>query len=396
MPEKIECRVRFVTPAFLGNAEQKGQWRTPPFKALLRQWWRVAYAADHGFNVNLAEMRREEGLLFGNAWLSHQEGNRTVTDHCKSLVRIRLNRWDEGKLARNQWSAMATVAHPEVRQAVASDLYLGYGPVTLPRGAQRPTLKANAAIQAGEDATLSIAVPEPHATRIKQALLLMHRYGTLGGRSRNGWGSFDLSANPQFSDAIIPLRPWPEALAVDWPHALGKDDNGPLIWQTGPHADWKTLMRTLAMVKIGLRTQFTFSLNATQGDKPITRRGEQVGINHGSPQQRHWLSSPITNHPVLPWGGKSRLPNSLRFKVRPAPDAPNQLVGVIFHVPCRPPSSFKPDLAAITRTWQSVHALLDELTRPANGRRYASIHDPERCDRLRQQLDSVTLQRTQE
>ncbi len=27
---KLEYTVRFVTPAFLGNAEQKGQWRTPP------------------------------------------------------------------------------------------------------------------------------------------------------------------------------------------------------------------------------------------------------------------------------------------------------------------------------------------------------------------------------
>jgi CRISPR-associated protein Cmr1 len=29
--------LRFCTPAFLGNAEQSGQWRTPPFKAQLRQ-----------------------------------------------------------------------------------------------------------------------------------------------------------------------------------------------------------------------------------------------------------------------------------------------------------------------------------------------------------------------
>ncbi len=43
---KIEHRytVRFLTPAFLGDAEQNGRWRTPPFKAQLRQWWRVAYA----------------------------------------------------------------------------------------------------------------------------------------------------------------------------------------------------------------------------------------------------------------------------------------------------------------------------------------------------------------
>ena len=28
--------VHFTTPAFLGNAKQYGQWRTPRFKALLR------------------------------------------------------------------------------------------------------------------------------------------------------------------------------------------------------------------------------------------------------------------------------------------------------------------------------------------------------------------------
>lgn len=42
------CRYQlsFTTPAFLGNAGQDAQWHTPPFKALLRQWWRVAWAAD--------------------------------------------------------------------------------------------------------------------------------------------------------------------------------------------------------------------------------------------------------------------------------------------------------------------------------------------------------------
>ncbi len=41
---KLEYQVTFNTPAFLGNADQQAQWRTPPFKALLRQWWRVASA----------------------------------------------------------------------------------------------------------------------------------------------------------------------------------------------------------------------------------------------------------------------------------------------------------------------------------------------------------------
>jgi CRISPR-associated protein Cmr1 len=47
----FEYTLRFNTPAFLGNAEQNGQWRTPPIKAQLRQWWRVAHAADNRFEV---------------------------------------------------------------------------------------------------------------------------------------------------------------------------------------------------------------------------------------------------------------------------------------------------------------------------------------------------------
>src|ERR1043165_3336860 len=100
---KLEDEKRFPTPAFLRNAGQNGQWRTPPFKALLRQWWRVAYAADHGFHVYAAEMRREEGVLFGNAWLSHSENGRDVADHTKSLVRIRLDNWEAGQETKTKW-----------------------------------------------------------------------------------------------------------------------------------------------------------------------------------------------------------------------------------------------------------------------------------------------------
>jgi hypothetical protein len=49
----LTYRVSFTTPAFLGDAEQNGQWRTPPFKALLRQWWRVAGT----FPVALSKVR---------------------------------------------------------------------------------------------------------------------------------------------------------------------------------------------------------------------------------------------------------------------------------------------------------------------------------------------------
>lgn len=362
---KLEYRVTFITPAFPGNAEQDGQWRTPPFKALLRQWWRVAYAADHQFNVNVGDMRREEGLLFGNAWLSHREGTRDVADYRKSLVRIRLDSWSTGKL--RQWpSGDAKVTHPEVTNhggqavPVGSQLYLGYGPLTFRGGAT--ALKANAAIQAAEAANLSVAYPTTHgnpdlralceenAPRIERALRWIGGYGTIGGRSRNGWGSFALLPLPPGESGgegadlsgPIPLRPWRDCLDRDWPHALGQDERGPLIWRTAAFGDWKSLMRELAVIKIGLRTQFPF----------------RTGNNAPQPEARHWLSHPVTKHNVGAWR-QGRLPNSLRFKVRPAPNEHGKVVGVIFHVPCLPPPDFRPDLRAVQAVWQRVHAFLD-------------------------------------
>lgn len=391
-----QFRLTFSTPAFLGNAEQDGQWRTPPFKALLRQWWRVAYAADHGFAVNIAAMRREEGLLFGNAWLSHREGNRDVADYRKSLVRLRLDDWSPGKL--KQWPAGdSKVTHPEVTNhggqavPVGSQLYLGYGPLVFRVGAT--ALKANAAIQAAEVANLSLAYPTSHgnpelralcednAPRIERALWLMDRYGTIGGRSRNGWGSFFLELTD--GTTVLPgapaLRDWRQALSLDWPHALGRDERGPLIWSTGAFGDWKSLMRELAVIKIGLRTQFPF----------------RTGNNAPRPEERHWLSHPVTKHNVKDWY-PGRLPNSLRFKVRPAPNEPRKVVGVIFHVPCLPPPEFHPDQGAIVQTWHAVHDLLDELSEGPGRRGYASIRDPGRRAQLKPALDTVSLTRIPE
>lgn len=367
----LSYRIRFSTPAFLGDAEQSGRWRTPPFKAQLRQWWRMAWAADHGFRGSLADMRREEGLLFGNAWLSHRVGNREVTDHCKSLVRLRLERWDQGKETKQSWGkqeldkAKEGVSHPEVG-SIGPKLYLGYGPLVVEkvqRPGQRPeyatVLKNNAAIQAGESAGFALAFPTTHddtglkaivetnAPRIERALWLMHRYGTVGGRSRNGWGSYALHPSPPGGrgaggEGALPMRRWQDCLQLDWPHAIGADEKGPLIWRTAPHADWKALMRTLAIIKIGLRTQFRFPRSHPDGNV----------------HDRHWLSYPVTRHEVRDWKRDNlRMPNQLRFKVRETDDG--KLVGVIFHVPHLPPPAFKPDRPAIERVWRSVHAFLD-------------------------------------
>ncbi|CRI66786.1 conserved hypothetical protein [Thiocapsa sp. KS1] len=355
---QYEYQIRFDTPAFLGNADQTGQWRTPPFKALLRQWWRVVFAAGRHSAVDVDAMRREEGLLFGVA-ADGREGS------LKSRIRLRLDRWDVGSETKSKWgqqelAANTKVKHPEVGPPIGPLLYLGYGPLEVSKvtqGGKPPAfatvLKKNAAIQHGEIARLSLAFPDKAEEQIKTALWLIDHYGALGGRSRNGWGSLSLvpmnDSSPKLDgplDSAL-MHDWRRALQLDWPHAIGGDDGRPLIWWTPECGDWKALMRQLAEIKIGLRTQFKFPPAAPP---------------HPHPLDRHWLSYPITKHWVKPWGRNLRLPNSLRFKVRR--DDQGQLHGVIVHVPCAPPAAFRPDLRALESVWSRVHHFLDD---PAQG-----------------------------
>jgi CRISPR-associated protein Cmr1 len=363
--QPLRYQLVFCTPAFVGNAEQNGAWRTPPIKHALREWWRVAYAAERQFRVDVQGMRREEGQLFGNAWLSHREGDREVADHSKSLVRLRLDRWQVGELKKGQWPDELLVTHSEVKdregrsRRIGSMLYLGYGPLEIQGNT---ALKKNAAIQANEQAGLAVAfdprVDEVNRRRLLHALWLMDRYGTLGGRSRNGWGSYALEPQPgtpswETMPGASPLRPWKQCLALDWPHAVGQDERGALVWQTAPHDKWDALMKTLAEVKIALRTEFGFTVDAQAGDVQRPK-----GVEHGKPQQRHWLAYPVTNHGVRPWGKEARLPNQLRFKVRKA--AENKLVGIVFHMPHLPPAAFGPQRHAIEEVWTKVHRFLDQ------------------------------------
>jgi len=399
-------RVRFHTPAFLGDADQNGQWRTPPFKAQLRQWWRVAYAANKTFAVDTDQMRRDEGLLFGNAWLSHRNGRKEVQDHCRSLVQLRLGEWRKGE--KRNWNGLekGKIFHPEVENAgykVGPHLYLGYGPLDYSRRGTH--LDRECAIDHDETAELRIRVPDEYVRDLQDSLALMHGFGALGSRCRNGWGAYSLepldgaSKLPDFQSADLGrfFRPWRDCLEHDWPHAIGCGDDGrPLIWTTEPRPDWREVLRDLALIRMGVRTQFEFVLNHEAGDREITTRdGKRIKIIHGKPQQRHWLAYPVTNHDVSAWNKNTsgRLPNTLRFTVRPAGNG--KLQGVIFHMPCKPPSGFKPDKAILVEVWNRVHDLLNELGKHPRERRYEMISDTRRRNDIQPHLDEVTINRSQ-
>ncbi len=352
-------KITFITPAFLWNVFQKGQWRVPPFKALLRHWWRVAYAHEVGYDWK--ELLKKEARIFGAA--SDDGGTKSG----KSRVRLRLEKWDPGDVKVLTSTKNRFVCHPEVDLSrlrsevkrnfycsehkkyhlIDSFLYLGYGPVNI-RGLANPPAVFNALNMSAIYINPSSANDQKLFSAFSCAINLCNWFGTIGGRSRNGWGSFVLS--PMDGTENIPefpssknelekecgdiLRPLDDCLTLDWPHAIGMDDKGPLIWKTKRRDLWEEVMKDLAEIKIAFRTAFPFT---------SSNRAED----------RHILAYPVTHHNVL--GNNARLANQIRFKIR---KTENKYYGVIYHTPAKCPLKGVDHIPEI-EVWQKVHNQLD-------------------------------------
>lgn len=338
--------LQLASPAFLGGADQRGTWRTPPIKALIREWWRIAVTPELGYDVR--QMKQHETRLFGTA--ADEAGGESH----RSLIRLALAHWHEGTCTT--WpGGEQRINHPEVQdrntgrpRPVGSELYLGYGPLIFQQGTR---LKNNAALQENETNLLRLALPDAELPNFQRAITLAHWFGTVGGRSRNGWGSM-LWAAEDGTPALPPLstsalqasgcsRALKQCLELDWPHAIGSDSTGVLVWRSREtFRDWHEAMSFLARTKIDFRTHLGFV----------------GGQSHREAQPRHALAYPVTNHKVPNWegNGKGRLANTLRFKLHAEPDG--RLRALIYHTPCRPTLPHNLDLLD---TWQRVHRFLD-------------------------------------
>ncbi len=358
---EMTYQVSFNTPAFLGNAEQNAQWRTPPFKAMLRQWWRVVKAPELGYDYK--RLLALENSLFGSAGDDEKGG--------RSKVQLRLSRWDAGTLT--ELPRMATHQHPEVQRngqnvPVGTAVYLGFGPVTTQGN-------RNAIAPEGPPVIFKLRAPASEELALRKAMQYAAWFGTLGSRARNAWGSLHMEGDGILGWADLcdsklieqaPLRSLADALgdrvASDWPHAVGLCSDGrPAVWRVAagreinpdnkviyPGFDsWRQVLEKLAALKIGFRTQFKL----------------HSGGPHNQVEDRHILAYPITNH-GLAGLSNARLSSQLRFKVAKAKDG--KFFGLITHLPCAMPRAFfersgirPPEIKQQIAVWEQVHSFLN-------------------------------------
>ena len=332
--EELRLTVEFLTPTFLGGADQNAELRAAPFKNLLRQWWRVAVGGRY---TNPKDLLAAEGDLFGSV-LDENEAT-------ASKVRLALTPVGEAFSIDEKTFDFGRTAHPEVRggMAVANALYLGFGPITYKQG--KTEIKRY--IAPGSQAQLVLSFPKEQRGDINTTLRHIDAFGAIGSRSRNGWGSLSLSGADFARKDVQTFATAPVSQLVNdiqgkqYPSLLGADSKGVLCWEVGvPKGDWTAAMQSLAETYMTLRTK--------------------INIKPQGLKERHLLGYPVTNHSLTEWGGNNgRMPSQLRLMVKRSPE--DQLVGRILHLPhCLPEDKpWKNSLGPPFEIWKSVHALLD-------------------------------------
>jgi CRISPR-associated protein Cmr1 len=320
--------MRFLTPAFLGNAEQSAQWRTPPIKALLRQWWRVVWAAEHGFRNETAAMRHEEGLLFGHAWLENdrfeRDGRQVTTAARKSLVRVRL----EGSDDAGAWSLGTQSGVAPVPTTIDAG-YAWFGLIR--RGNGLPDRKAIRADGREAVRTLALAFPDEHAGRMETVMRFVSQFGQLGSRSRGGWGSFQLFDIRPFSDTELKryAQPLDACLEHDWPMSFCLDTKGLCYWESqSAFQTWDRAMLQGAQERRRVRS----TLKSVEG-KDLRA--------------------------VLGFASTGRMPSPLRWRVVQLPN--KQLVMRVFAMPTLIPAEAKKSIASadLKKAWRVVFDAID-------------------------------------
>jgi CRISPR-associated protein Cmr1 len=347
---KLDCEI--VTPMFLGNAEQEAEWRSAPFKGLLRYWFRVTQPNAR----DPQELFKKEARIFGAAGDTGNDGNG------KSPIKIMVRASSNSTPRCDPFQDLKPIQHPECTSDrnpngnINPLLYLAG------MGLMRGQRVLHSYFPPGSPFQLIFEHPNALTEELKIVFTLIQTFSAIGARCRNGWGSFrvinadpDISIEEKTEVLRRVTRDWESAFEKDYPNCLGKDEK-PLLWKTADSYDnWGNAMRELADVYVGVRARKVDRFG------PLNPDGQQ------NPDERHLLGFPLTHHMAKQgqnWGSGGRHASPLRFFVH---YKDGEYKGFVLHLPHAHskempfPNQRRKPLSWQIEVWKEVHNKLDHL-----------------------------------
>gem|GEM_PF-3339681 len=217
--QRLRFRMNIITPMFLGGVDPLvAETRPASIMGILRYWYRILiankYASDYGINSprdwedykKWADNRHEGKTLWERVY--EDEGKLFGTQERAGKVRIRMNhirrklsssdvrKWTDGEFAKKVsyigYGPILYVNLSKDRYRHLRKLYSGngFGPV---RGFFTSDSRLTEPVKVLRDIGLDFIVDdETISDKLIGLLWFVSMFGSLGSRSRKGWGSFHL------------------------------------------------------------------------------------------------------------------------------------------------------------------------------------------------------------
>lgn len=202
----IVCRCRVVTPMFSSGADQtKCEIRVPEIKAAMRFWWRAAHS-----NLGPEELRKKETLIFGGSGDKEaRKSSFTMRVEVKTENQIDYygqNDWEKDAVKVETGKNFPTNIFDYLAYGVSISDYLYvkkgdkyYNRITRelewldPNNDRKKINKKHNFLQRkgiapGSTFDLVIRFDQQYEAEIKEILKLFSCFGSLGAKSRNGFG----------------------------------------------------------------------------------------------------------------------------------------------------------------------------------------------------------------
>ncbi|MDR2798636.1 MAG: type III-B CRISPR module RAMP protein Cmr1 [Treponema sp.] len=257
--ETIEYNLEFLTPAFLGGADQNAELRTAPFKAALRWWWRVLY----GNSKTPEDLSKEERSIFG----STEQGSLARISIIGQVPPVKTNGFPKGKsipVSSNGKDFFINILD-----------YLAYGVCSYDKE-EKQNVYNRSHLDLGKKFVFSVSLPAKSKNEITTCLNGLFTFGSIGSRSRNGFGS--LYAVNGLAQATY-SEPWTTASPVGYPTLNSRSK----LFVTKQNYDtWEEALSEIGSAyrnaRISLEKRHTFNRRGFVS-RPIEHKSERIPDN---------------------------------------------------------------------------------------------------------------------
>ncbi len=194
--EKLNYELEFITPAFIGGAEQDvSELRPASIVGMLRYWFRIIAGSYVKDTEELFELESElfgDQKKAGKVWVRVRGNVKNKNLECITLKGCNVAK---GKLKIDKDCGKVYLGYGNIlylNLEKHKNKYRKLYEICIKKGIRKGNLYVKSMLKGKQRALVEIIFPTKYRNKVEALLYIFSQLGALGSRNRRGWGNFYL------------------------------------------------------------------------------------------------------------------------------------------------------------------------------------------------------------